>query len=118
MTDRIVLDKDGVQRELTLPFSIWIKKEDMDHMARRIYETLHLWSAHGVEEGWFDVYAIDRGRTVASPIGWSRAATIAPVEDADQSEITHIVDLEADDADPDDDNDNGGEEREVAGTIR
>ena len=98
MTNPILIDKDGVQREIDLPFSMWVTREDVDHIARRIYETLQLWNTYNVEEGWLDLYAIDRGRVKSAPIGWSRAANVVPLNDRTQPEKAEIGEDDEEDA--------------------
>ncbi len=87
VTNPILLDKDGIQREISLPFSIWVTREDMDHMARRIYESLELWNKYNIDGGWLDVYEIERGRMNARPVNWARAAKLPRIDEEDHGPV-------------------------------
>ncbi len=96
MTVPILVEKEGVQRELELPFSIWITKDDLDHMARRIYEAMELWDKYNIEEGWLDVYEIDRGRTKTPPVSWAHGTeATSPFDDQGRVNVVKIAEREA-----------------------
>ncbi len=108
MTNPILLDKDGIQREISLPFSIWITREDMDHMARRIYESLEMWNKYNVDGGWLDVYEIERGRMNARPVNWARAAKLPRLDEDDMVDTkakdpAPVEDEELEDLEPEED---------------
>ena len=100
MTNPILIDKDGVQREISLPFSMWMTRDDVDHLARRIYETLQLWNTYNVEEGWLDIYAIDRGRTKSGPISWKHAANVVQLNSNEAPSEATEIGGEEEDRDP------------------
>lgn len=68
---RIVIEQDGVKREISGPFAMCLSAEDLDALLRLLHDTHLRWSREGTAYGWFDVYKLTARDTNTPAMKWS-----------------------------------------------